>query len=86
MLGVLLAVIGFFRALTWQTGPNIAFVVAATLAVVVLWSNLIAAVIPILAERFRIDPTVVSAPLITTIVDATGLAIYSGLAKWILGI
>jgi magnesium transporter len=86
VLGVLLAVIGFFRALTWQTGPNIAFVVAATLAVVVLWSNLIAAVIPILAERFRIDPTVVSAPLITTIVDATGLAIYFGLAKWILGI
>jgi magnesium transporter len=85
-LGVLLAVIGFFRALTWHTGPNIAFVVAATLAVVVLWSNLIAAVIPILAERFRIDPTVVSAPLITTIVDATGLAIYFGLAKWILGI
>jgi magnesium transporter len=86
ILGVLLAIIGFGRALTWQTGADIALVVAITLAVVVLWSNLIAAVIPLVAERLNIDPTVVSAPLITTIVDATGLAIYFGLAKWILGI
>ena len=41
-------------------------------------------VIPLLAQRFRIDPTVVSAPLITTLVDATGLAIYLMIAKVIL--
>ena len=37
-------------------------------------------------ERFKIDPTVVSAPLITTLVDATGLAIYMLVAKVVLGI
>ena len=74
------------RALTWQAGSGIALIVALTLAVVVVWSNLIAAIVPILAERFNIDLTVVSAPLITTIVDATGLTIYFGLANLILGI
>lgn len=86
MLGILLGVVGFIRALTWQTGPNIALVVSLTLLVVVVWSNLVAAVVPILAERLRIDPSVVSAPLITSVVDATGLLIYFSLAKLLLGI
>jgi magnesium transporter len=32
--------------------------------------------VPILARRFGIDPAVVSAPLISTLVDATGLVIF----------
>ena len=40
----------------------------------------------ILAERFGVDPTVLSAPLITTLVDATGLVIYFSIAKTILGL
>jgi len=86
MLGLLLGAVGFFRALTWHTGVNIALVVSLTLLVVVVWSNLVAAVVPILAERLKIDPSVVSAPLITSVVDATGLLIYFSLAKFLLGI
>lgn len=63
---------------------RIALVVACTLPLVVVWSNTIATIIPILAERFKIDPTVVSAPMITTIVDATGLLIYYSLAIFLL--
>jgi magnesium transporter len=40
--------------------------------------------VPIVAERFGIDPAVLSAPLITTLVDATGLVIYFSIAKVIL--
>ncbi len=32
------------------------------------------------------DPTVLSAPLITTLVDATGLVIYFSIAKVVLGL
>lgn len=32
--------------------------------------------IPLLARRLGIDPAVVSAPLISTLVDATGLVIF----------
>ena len=36
--------------------------------------------------RAGIDPATVSAPLITTLVDATGLAIYLWIAKALLGL
>jgi magnesium transporter len=39
-----------------------------------------------IAYKVKIDPAVVSAPLITTLVDATGLAIYLLIAKVILGL
>ena len=38
----------------------------------------------VLADRFGVDPAVLSAPLITTLVDATGLVIYFSIAKLIL--
>lgn len=95
MMGVVLGVAAFIFAsiyAIWQhdniaasVDPlRIALVVALTLPIVVVWSNTIATIIPILAERFNIDPTVVSAPMITTIVDATGLMIYYSLAVLLL--
>ena len=38
----------------------------------------------IVLRRFRIDPAVVSAPFIATLVDGTGLIIYFEIAKLIL--
>ncbi|MCB8985631.1 MAG: magnesium transporter [Ardenticatenaceae bacterium] len=86
ILGAVMAVAGYIRAIIWvfDTDPNVAFVVALTLPVVVIWAITVATIIPILADRFKIDPTVISGPMITTIVDATGLLIYFLLARVIL--
>ncbi len=84
MLGVTMMGIGFVRAITWNTGFEIAIVVAITLAAVVLWAMMVATVVPIVADRFNIDPAVISGPMISTVVDATGLLIYFSLAKLIL--
>jgi magnesium transporter len=81
-----LALLGFTRAILWRTGLDVALVVALTLPIVVVWANTTATVVPILAEHFNIDPTVISGPMITTIVDATGLLIYFQLATFILGL
>lgn len=86
LLGVILGAVGFLRAATWDTGYQVALVVTLTLPVVVIWANTVATIVPLVAEKLRIDPTVVSAPMITTIVDATGLLIYFLLAKIILGL
>jgi magnesium transporter len=90
LLGTLLGLVGFLRAITWDTGYrtvyDVSIVVMLTLPLVVIWANMVAAIVPIVAEKLRIDPTVVSAPMITTVVDATGLGIYFLLAKWILGL
>ncbi|NCF66671.1 MAG: magnesium transporter, partial [Chloroflexi bacterium] len=75
-LGVVMGAIAFFVALFWIQDTQIATVVALTLPVVVLWAITVATVVPTVADYFHIDPTVISGPMITTIVDATGLLIY----------
>jgi magnesium transporter len=42
--------------------------------------------LPLLAKVVRVDPAVMSAPLITTIVDCAALIMYFAIAKVILGI
>jgi magnesium transporter len=50
----------------------------------VLWANVVGALLPLLAARLKIDPTVISGPLMSTLVDATGLFIYLAMARAIL--
>lgn len=85
VLGAMLAgagvVIGAFFV-----GPRIAVVVGVTLIIICGWAATIGGTMPLLAKRLRIDPAVVSAPMVTTLVDATGLIIYFTTAKLVLGI
>jgi len=84
LLGVLLCVFAILRTLMWKSGPQLALVVGLTILAVCAWANIVGSVVPLVAQRFHIDPTVVSAPLITTLVDASGLAIYMLIAKLVL--
>lgn len=65
---------------------RIAIVVAITLLVICCFAATAGALLPMLARRVGIDPAVVSAPLITTLVDATGLVVYFLVAWVILGL
>lgn len=86
LLGTLLCVVAFVRSRLWGSDTRLSLVVGLTIMAVCMWANIVGSVIPIMAQRFKIDPTVVSAPLITTVVDATGLAIYMLIAKALLGL
>ena len=86
ILGLLLGAVAFGRALLWDSSAELSLVVALAIVCIVTWANTAGALIPLLAHRFRIDPAMISAPLITTVVDATGLAIYLLIAIPILGI
>ena len=86
LLGVVMGAVGLLVAFFGTGDWRIAEVVALTLPLVVLWSVSVATVVPTVAERFKIDPTVISGPMISTIVDATGLLIYYQLATVLLGI
>jgi magnesium transporter len=85
-IGLLLGAVAFGRALLWGAHMPLAATVAVTILAICSWSTTVGSLIPILAERFGVDPTVLSAPLITTLVDATGLVIYFSIAKAILGL
>ncbi len=90
MLGILLGLVGMaigaLHALLTGSSPKLGLVLGLSLPLVVLWSNTVATLVPIAAAKYNIDPAVISAPLITTIVDATALLIYFSLARFILGL
>jgi magnesium transporter len=86
LIGLLLGSIAYGRALFWGSTPALALTVGMSVLAICTWANTIGSLIPLLAQRFKIDPATVSAPLITTLVDATGLAIYLYIAKFTLGL
>ncbi len=86
ILGILLGAVGFARALLWGSTMPLAITVGISILVICAWANAVGATIPMLATAFKIDPTIMSAPLIATLVDATGLFIYFMIARSILGL
>lgn len=84
LLGTTLGLIAFIRAMMWNSGIELSLVVALSILIICTWANTIGALIPLIAQKFKIDPALVSAPLITTLVDATGLAIYMLIAQALL--
>ncbi|MEO0073146.1 MAG: magnesium transporter, partial [candidate division WOR-3 bacterium] len=93
MLGLLLAVLAYGRVLLFHgsasmTGGHplwlVGVAVAAALAIQVVTSTLIGAVLPMAAAKLKFDPAVVASPALTTVVDITGLLIYFLTVKAIL--
>jgi magnesium transporter len=65
-------------------GLQFAFVISTTLVVICTWASFSGGLLPMVAQRVGIDPTVISAPMITTLVDASGLVIYFVIARALL--
>jgi magnesium transporter len=86
VLGLMLGLVGVARAMLWGSSLPLAMTVGVSILVICAWANTVGSMIPLLATVFKIDPTVMSAPLIATLVDATGLIIYFTIAKSFLGL
>jgi magnesium transporter len=43
-------------------------------------------VLPMIAKKLRLDPAIMAAPLITTIIDAASLIVYFSVAKAMFGV
>jgi magnesium transporter len=85
LLGMILGSIAF-PIVGVVFGWQFASVVSLTLLAICSWASFAGGLLPVLARQAGIDPAVVSAPLITTLVDATGLVIYFLIARTLLGI
>jgi len=86
LLGLVMSLIAFTRALTWGSTTPLAESVALAIFVIVIWANVLGAVLPLLAAKLGIDPPIVSGPVMSTLVDATGLFIYFTIARILLGL
>lgn len=82
-LGLVMGGLMFARGV-WKGGGNFGLTVGLTVLVLVVWAAVIGAMLPLGLSKLRVDPAVVSAPLITSVIDGTGLVIYFSLAQLIL--
>ena len=84
LLGAMLAILAFGPA-AFFTDRDIAIVVSVTLIVVCTLAAFVGSLLPLVARRVGVDPAVMSAPFITTLVDASGLIVYFLVARMVLG-
>ncbi|MDN3638694.1 magnesium transporter [Simiduia curdlanivorans] len=78
-LAIAVAGLGWLRG-----GVEVAIVVAAAMVCVVMSGSLIGLCLPFILSKINMDPATASGPLVTTIVDATGVIIYLGFASYLL--
>jgi len=79
-MGVAAAGLGFMRG-----GPEIGLIVFLAMVAIVMVSNLIGTVLPLILTRLKIDPATASGPLITSVADVAGLFLYFSIAAVVLG-
>ncbi len=80
LIGITLGLTLYLRSFFWRGGPTVGMVVGMAMIGISLWSNLLGSLLPIVLTKFNLDPAVISSPLLTTVVDSTGLIIYFSLA------
>ncbi len=86
LMGVVMSAAAFAYALLWNGSQDLALAVSISISAILLWAVSMGSLLPLVAARVGIDPTVVSGPMMSTLVDATGLLIYFSIARLVLGL
>mgnify|MGYP000320995042 FL=1 len=86
LVGVVLCVLNMVRIMIQYQDFSIAFVVSVTLFVIVMISQMLGCCLPMLARRLKMDPAIMAAPLITTVVDTCSVLVYFSIAVRVLNI
>lgn len=85
IVGLIMAASSFIKVMVIdRVTVSIGLVVAATMFIAILVAKVFGGMIPLIAERFKIDPAIMSSSIITTIVDAVAIIIYFGIAARLL--
>ena len=75
--GVTLSIVAHF----WKKNTSVGLIVGLAIFLVVVWSNIVGVIAPVLFRRVRIDPAIAAGPLITTLNDIVGVLIYLSIAS-----
>ena len=82
--GIIFAVLIGLIAWMWFSAPLIGVVIAAAMIINLVMAGFCGIVIPLLLERFSIDPAVASGVVLTTVTDVVGFLSFLGLAALVL--
>ena len=76
IVGVALAIVNAIRVIIQYRDIQLAIVLGITLIVTTIVSKVLGCVLPMLAKRLKLDPAIMAAPLITTLVDVCSILVY----------
>ena len=80
VFAIVMGVVGFL----WFGSAALGGVIAAAMVVNLIVAGLAGTLVPIVLDRFGIDPALASGAFVTTVTDVVGFFTFLGLAAWIL--
>ena len=86
LVGAMLAIVNGIRVVIMYHDPMLAFTLGITLLCTVVLAKTIGCTLPLFAKKCGLDPALMAAPLITTLVDTGTILIYFTIATKIFGI
>ncbi|KLU74833.1 magnesium transporter [Clostridium botulinum] len=87
IVGIVLSSVNFIRIYYLdKVNIFIALTVCISLFFTVILAKFVGGMLPIIAQKLKVDPAIMASPLITTMVDAVALIIYFSMATTLLGI
>ena len=83
-LGIVCGTVLTVLANFWKGSKLVGLIAGLSIFLVVVWSNFVGVLIPVIFKRLKIDPALASGPLITTLNDVVGVFIYLTVATFML--
>ena len=87
LVGLVLAFINFLRIYLLE---RVDFIVSLTVCIslfaTVVLAKVVGGMLPLIAKKFKLDPAIMAAPLVTTIVDTFALMVYFSTASLLMGL
>lgn len=86
IVGLMLALVNGIRIVVMYHNLLLAFALGVTLVCTVIIAKTIGCALPLAAKKLGLDPALMAAPLITTLVDATTILIYFSIVTRMFGL
>jgi magnesium transporter len=83
-LGIMLGVVVLGWAYLLQGNLAVSITVGVSLIAISVLASVTGSALPYLFQALKLDPALMSAPFITTVVDVLGVLLYLNMARWIL--
>ena len=87
LVGLALVIVNIVRmSILDDVSIGVTMTVSLTLLTTIILSKMIGGILPLIAEKLKVDPTIMAGPLITTIVDTLVLFVYFEIATVLIGV
>ena len=80
LVGIILAIVNGIRIMIQYGDLSMSIIVGITLILTAVLAKLIGCILPIAAKKVNLDPAIMAAPIITTIVDSCSVFVFFNIA------